>query len=362
MWFKMHPWVIPVILGVIGLFYFIVQVPIFFKNTKKDGRNHSGIPFVGGLHIFIAGIISPCKWLAIFCLLDYAVIGSIYKFINPTRENNNLYVIDYCGLENIYENAKSFYKAGELVVLRYSLIATDTDYSFTLDGESVDYSYKNGAFEISFNMPDHNVKLELHSVNTMAMKEQNIATKADWKTNEMPEANAVLEEQESTVCIYQGDITEIECDCIVNAANKTLLGGGGVDGAIHRAAGPELLKECRTLNGCETGEAKLTRGYNLPAKYIIHTVGPIYSGCDMDKKLLAACYTNSLNLAKANGIQSIAFPAISTGAYGYPLLEATKIAVKATFEWLEANKDCEMRIIFCCFDSDIKKMYEEIVY
>lgn len=177
----------------------------------------------------------------------------------------------------------------------------------------------------------------------------------------VPQNSEEAEEQESTVYIYQGDITEIECDCIVNAANKTLLGGGGVDGAIHKAAGPELLKECRTLNGCETGEAKLTRGYNLPAKYIIHTVGPIYSGSDMDKKLLAACYTNSLNLAKANGIHSIAFPAISTGVYGYPLREATKIAVTTAFEWIEANKDCEMSIIFCCFDSDMEKVYKEII-
>lgn len=173
--------------------------------------------------------------------------------------------------------------------------------------------------------------------------------------------NEETKEQESTVYIYQGDITEIESDCIVNAANSTLLGGGGVDGAIHRAAGPELLKECRTLNGCETGEAKITGGYNLPAKYIIHTVGPIYSGSDMDEKLLAACYTNSLNLAKVKGIQSIAFPAISTGVYGYPLREATKIAVKTAFEWLEANKDCKMSIIFCCFDSDMEKVYEEII-
>lgn len=169
MWFKLHPWALSIILGAIGLFYFIVQIPIFFEKTKKDGRNHSGVPFVGGFHFFIAGIISPCKWLAVLCLLDYAVIGSVYKIINPTRKKDDLYKIDYCGLENFYENARSSYKEGELVVLRYSLIATDTNYSFTLDGESVDYSYNNGAFEICFNMPDHDVKLVCHSVNTMAM-------------------------------------------------------------------------------------------------------------------------------------------------------------------------------------------------
>lgn len=171
MWFKLHPWVMSVILGVIGLCYFIVQVPLFLEKTRQDGRNHSGVPFIGGIHFFIAGLISPCKWLAVLCLLDYAVIMRVYMIINSTRENSLLYEIDYCGLENFYENAKSVYKEGELVVLRYSLIATDTDYSFTLDGESVAYSYKNGAFEISFNMPNHNVKLECHSVNTMAIKE-----------------------------------------------------------------------------------------------------------------------------------------------------------------------------------------------
>lgn len=171
MWFKLHPWVMPVILGIIGLLYFIVQVPIFWKKTENDGRNHSGVPFVGGFHFLIAGLISPCKWLALFCLLDYAVIGSVYKIIKPTRKNSNLYAIDYCGSENLYENARSFYAKGDLVVLKYSLIATDTKYSFTLDGESVDYSYKNGAFEICFNMPDHNVKLECHSVNTMMQNE-----------------------------------------------------------------------------------------------------------------------------------------------------------------------------------------------
>lgn len=150
--------------------------------------------------------------------------------------------------------------------------------------------------------------------------------------------------------LYMGDITKLACDCIVNAANKTLLGGGGVDGAIHIAAGPELLKECRTLKGCETGQAKITNGYNLKAKYVIHTVGPIYSGREQDKILLSNCYKNSLDLAKQNGIKSIAFPAISTGVYAYPIEKATAIAVKTVKEWLEHNADYEIEIIFCCFD------------
>ena len=154
----------------------------------------------------------------------------------------------------------------------------------------------------------------------------------------------------SKIELCLGDITKLDSEAIVNAANNSLLGGGGVDGAIHRAAGPELLKECRTLNGCKTGEAKITKGYNLKAKYVIHTVGPIYSGSEQDKILLANCYKKSLKLAKENGIKSIAFPAISTGVYAYPIDKATAIAFKTVKEWITANKDYDIKIIFCCFD------------
>ena len=157
------------------------------------------------------------------------------------------------------------------------------------------------------------------------------------------------------ICIELGDITKFNCDCIVNAANGSLLGGGGVDGAIHRAAGPELLEECRTLHGCKTGEAKITGGYRLKAKYIIHTVGPIYSGSPLDAANLEHCYWNSLVLAKENGVHSIAFPAISTGVYGYPPEEAVKIAVRTVRKWLEQEKEYKMQVIFSCFD---KRMYE----
>ena len=155
------------------------------------------------------------------------------------------------------------------------------------------------------------------------------------------------------------DITSLKVDAIVNAANRSLLGGGGVDGAIHRAAGPELLAECRTLHGCETGEAKITKGYRLPADHVIHTVGPIYSGAERDAANLANCYRNSLELAREYDLHSIAFSAISTGVYGYPLEEATKIAVDTVRDWLDAHKDYEIRIIFSCFSREVEEMYQK---
>lgn len=157
--------------------------------------------------------------------------------------------------------------------------------------------------------------------------------------------------------VVLGDITESEFDCIVNAANKTLLGGGGVDGAIHRAAGPELLKECEKLGGCRTGEAKITKGYDLKAKYVIHTVGPIYSGAESDAELLGQCYLNSLDLAKENGLRSIAFPAVSTGVYGYPIEKATKIAVDAVKSWKDKNPDYPIKVDFYCFSERVYAQY-----
>ena len=156
------------------------------------------------------------------------------------------------------------------------------------------------------------------------------------------------------------DITKLDVDAIVNAANTSLLGGGGVDGAIHRAAGPKLLEECRTLHGCKTGEAKITKGYNLKARHVIHTVGPIYSGSPKDARMLRNCYWNSLELARANEIHSIAFPAVSTGVYGYPLTDATEIALKTVADWLNDHANYEIEIIFACFDKRTSALYETL--
>lgn len=160
--------------------------------------------------------------------------------------------------------------------------------------------------------------------------------------------------------IMQGDITRLELDAIVNAANTSLLGGGGVDGAIHRAAGSELLAECRKIGECPTGEARITRGYNLPARYVIHTVGPVYRGKAEDRQLLTSCYLNSLKLAVENNITSIAFPAISCGVYGYPITEACKIVVDTTSAFLKENESIS-RVIFALFSSADYDAYKEYI-
>ena len=158
------------------------------------------------------------------------------------------------------------------------------------------------------------------------------------------------------------DITHLEVDAIVNAANRTLLGGGGVDGAIHRAAGPELLAECKTLGGCETGKAKITKAYNLPCKYVIHTVGPVWSGGKhYEAELLASCYRHIFALVREYGITSIAIPAISCGIYRFPKQQACEIAVKETRDFIEGNDHALQQVIFACFDEDVFEIYRGLI-
>src|SRR6266576_1695981 len=161
----------------------------------------------------------------------------------------------------------------------------------------------------------------------------------------------------ANIGIVRGDVTALDVDAIVNAANTTLLGGGGVDGSIHRAAGPDLLAECRTLGGCKPGEANLTRGYRLAARFVIHTVGPVWTGGERgEAQTLANCYRNSLQLAVENGIKTIAFPAISCGVYGYPIREATQIAVETTRDYL-ATEDRIDKVIFVVANDEILRAY-----
>ena len=164
----------------------------------------------------------------------------------------------------------------------------------------------------------------------------------------------------TTIRTVLGDITKLDnVEAIVNAANRSLLGGGGVDGAIHRAAGPDLLKECRTLNGCETGGAKITGAYRLPCNYVIHTVGPMYSNKSDDEADLAECYDSCLYMAREHGLHSITFPCISTGYFGYPKKDACDIAVQTVLEWLTDNDDYEMEVTFCCKDDENYNIYQE---
>ncbi|MER8385991.1 O-acetyl-ADP-ribose deacetylase [Mesorhizobium sp. M1380] len=170
-----------------------------------------------------------------------------------------------------------------------------------------------------------------------------------------------MSETGQRIRIQTGDITKLAVDAIVNAANTSLLGGGGVDGAIHRAAGPELLAECRTLNGCKVGDAKITKGYRLPARYVIHTVGPIWQGGSKgESELLASCHRRSLEIATANDCRTVAFPAISTGVYRYPKDQATQIAVGTVSAFIGQNIVPET-VIFCCFDEPTAELYQRVV-
>jgi O-acetyl-ADP-ribose deacetylase (regulator of RNase III) len=170
-----------------------------------------------------------------------------------------------------------------------------------------------------------------------------------------------LEDKKPEIEVYEGDITKLKVDVIVNAANRSLLGGGGVDGAIHRAAGPQLLDECRKLNGCQTGEAKITLGYNLPARYVIHTVGPVWhGGSNNEDELLANCYYNSLKLAQEKNLSTIAFPLISTGAYGFPFDRAAVIAIRVIQDFI-LKQSIIKKVIFACFTNRDFRVVQNLI-
>jgi O-acetyl-ADP-ribose deacetylase (regulator of RNase III) len=184
---------------------------------------------------------------------------------------------------------------------------------------------------------------------------------AEGDTHQLPEPSQSLNDK---IGIIRGDITKLRVDAIVNAANKRLLGGGGVDGAIHRAAGPELLKECRTLGGCETGSAKITKAYELPCKNVIHAVGPVYDSSEKKEsaQLLAGCYTTSLKLAVENECKSIAFSSVSTGIYGYPSLAAASVALKAVREFLGGESGDQLdKVVFCTFEMKDVNAYNKLI-
>jgi len=170
----------------------------------------------------------------------------------------------------------------------------------------------------------------------------------------------IVRVNESTLELVVGDITKQDTEAVVNAANKRLAPGGGVAGAIHRGAGPELWEECRKLGGCETGEAKITRGYRLPASYVIHTVGPIYSGSSDDARLLESCYRESLRLAETRGIKSISFPAISTGVFGYPIEDAARVALKTVLDALRMTRKIQL-VRFVLHDSNAFRVHEKVL-
>jgi O-acetyl-ADP-ribose deacetylase (regulator of RNase III) len=167
-----------------------------------------------------------------------------------------------------------------------------------------------------------------------------------------------MQEKFGRIELLLGDITRVEVDAVVNAANRSLLGGGGVDGAIHRAAGPSLLEECRALGGCETGDARITAGYRLPARHVIHTVGPVYHGRPDDPVLLTSCYCRSLELARQHGLASIAFPAISCGIYGYPIEAGSRIAIDTVRDFLDTNPLPE-KVLFVLFSNEFFRVYRE---
>jgi len=209
--------------------------------------------------------------------------------------------------------------------------------------------------------PDESGVFQLKHLPTLKELYKSSVLKAPLADNIRHKPNAALLDK---IALFKGDITSLKVDAIVNAANKSLLGGGGVDGTIHRAAGKHLLEECRGLNGCNTGESKITRGYNLPARHVIHTVGPVYNSDDAEAKAkqLASCYKTSLEVAVENYARHVAFPCVSTGIYGYPIVDATRIALEEVRRFCESEEGGKLeRVIFVIWTDKDEKVYRAII-
>ena len=316
---------------------YLKWIDLLLKGTGKYVQEHKKEIFVGAAATVTTGVVSSMFWASHEEKAKTEAQKEGYVKASKTYEKKYKELLDYINeLEQIISQPDK-----ATVQLIDDIIE---EYEMTI--RKMLYMCKN---ELT--------KLEANGNKTPEEVEYMIRVANDYANYKLKLFGT---ESISDIYFMIGNIAYLEVDCIVNAANKTLLGGGGVDGAIHEAAGAGLLQECKSLNGCKVGEAKITKGYKLPAKYVIHTVGPIYKGNKQDEIELANCYLNSLELAKEKGIHTIAFPAISTGHYGYPLKKASEIALGTISKWLVENEDYPMAVIMCSYDEETYEVYRSI--
>jgi len=307
------------------------------RNVAKGLKEHKNEIVVGSTAAIGTGIVTSMFWVS-------------HEETEKTKSYNEGYVKASKILNKKYEELLAYCNALE------ARISKPDEATEQLIDDMLE-EYELAVRKLSQMCKDELAKLEANNNRTPEENEYMIRLVNDYGNYKLKLFGA---NETSDICFAIGNIAYLDVDCIVNAANKSLLGGGGVDGAIHKAAGEGLLQECKTLNGCNVGEAKITKGYNLPAKYVIHTVGPRYKGNKQDEIDLANCYVNSLNLARKNNIHKIAFPAISTGAYGYPLKEATEIALGTISKWLVENEEYPIAVVLCSYDQKTYEVYNDV--